>query len=187
MEIYGGEFMNNRTNLKSEIKMFLQNDKEKVMLITGTHQFEKHKEVLRTLNENVNDGAKVLFRLNSEKNIESIFEHSIKKQKLNTKIKAGNLSLYLDTINSRTWRDDKYNVSIIYPIDSLCRKNDRQRKEVMDNLLNVTVNKLFIVSWTDNYDYNWLNEFGVDRVAVFDAEEEDKAYHDRVLERINKN
>ena len=48
-----------------------------------------------------------------------------------------------------------------------------------------TVNKLFIVSWT--YDYSWLNEFGVDRIAFFDVDEEDKDYYYRVLEHIDKN
>lgn len=45
--------MNNRKNLRNEIVEFMQSDNEKIMLIIGTHQFEKHMEVLRTLNKNV--------------------------------------------------------------------------------------------------------------------------------------
>ncbi|MGF7059339.1 hypothetical protein [Brassicibacter mesophilus] len=51
----------------------------------------------------------------------------------------------------------------------------------MDDLIRNTVHKVFIVSWTDSYDYSWLDEFGMNRTVVFDAEEEDPAYHGRVL------
>lgn len=178
--------MNTRENLKSEIIAFLENDEEKIMLITGTHQFEKHMEVLRTLNKNVKDGVKVLFRLNGKDNIDSIFQHSLKSAKLNTRIKVGNLRMYIDTINKMSWRNERYNVSILYPLDSICRKKDEQRKEILDDLIRNTVNKVFIVSWTDSYDYSWLDEFGIDRKVVFDAEEEDPAYHGRVIDNINR-
>lgn len=51
----------------------------------------------------------------------------------------------------------------------------------MDDLIRNTVHKVFIVSWTDSYDYSWLDEFGINRTVVFDAEEEDLGYHGRVL------
>ncbi|AXU29690.1 TPA: hypothetical protein ACKONR_000646 [Clostridioides difficile] len=177
--------MNNRSQLQKEILKFLESEDEKIMLITGTHQYEKHMEVLRTINKNVQDGVKVLFRINGKDNIGSIFENKIKSPKLNTRIKLSKLNLYIDTINSRTWQCGKYNISIIYPIDSVCRMKEKQREEIINNLLRNTVNKLFIVSWTDNFDYSWLEEFGIDRKAVFDAEEEDSAYHNRVLDMIN--
>ena len=158
--------MNNRENLKKDIIEFIQSDDEKIMLITGTHQFEKHMEVLRTLNQNVQDG--------------------LKSAKLNTRIKVGNLRMYIDTINKKSWRNERYNVSILYPVDSICRKKDEQRKEILDDLIRNTVHKVFIVSWTDSYDYSWLDEFGIDRTVVFDAEEEDSAYHGRVIENINR-
>lgn len=176
--------MNNRSQLQKEILKFLESEDEKIMLITGTHQYEKHMEVLRTINKNVQDGVKVLFRINGKDNIGSIFENKIKSPKLNTRIKLSKLNLYIDTINSRTWQCSKYNISIIYPIDSVCRMKEKQREEIINNLLRNTVNKLFIVSWTDNFDYSWLEEFGIDRKAVFDAEEEDSAYHNRVLDMI---
>lgn len=61
-----------------------------------------------------------------------------------------------------------------------------QRKEIISNIINNTANKVFVVSWTDSYDYSWLDEFGIDRIAVFDAEEEDSAYHNRVSNHINE-
>ena len=177
--------MNTRKNLQDEILNFLQDENEKVMLITGTNQYEKHMEVLRVINKNVPDRVKVLFRANGKDNLQNIFENKIGSPKLNTLVRLGRLNLYIDTINRRTWQGGKYNFSIIYPIDSLCRMKDEQREEIMKNLLRKTVNKLFIVSWTDNFDYNWLEQFGIDRKVVFDAEEEDSAYHNRVLESIN--
>lgn len=177
--------MNTRKNLQDEILNFLQNDDEKIMLVTGTHQYEKHMEVLRTINKNVQAGVKVLFRVNGKDNIENIFENKIKSPKLNTRIKLSKLNLYIDTINSRTWQAGEYNISIIYPIDSVCRMKEKQREEIINNLLRKTVNKLFIVSWTDSFDYTWLEEFGIDRKVVFDAKEEDNAYHNRVLDILN--
>ena len=178
--------MNNREILSKEIIKFIKSDDEKIMLITGTHQYEKHMEVLRTLNQNVQAGVKVLFRINGKDNIDSIFQSSLKSAKLNTRIKVGNLRMYIDTINKKSWRNERYNVSILYPVDSICRKKDEQRKEVLNDLIRNTVNKVFIVSWTDSYDYSWLDEFGIDRTVVFDAEEEDPAYHGRVIENINR-
>ena len=70
--------------------------------------------------------------------------------------------------------------------NTICRKKDEQRKEILDDLIRNTVHKVFIVSWTDSYDYSWLDEFGIDRTVVFDAEEEDSAYHGRVIENINR-
>lgn len=179
--------MNNRKNLEKEIIEFIKNDDEKIMLITGTHQYEKHMEVLRALNsENINDGVKVLFRVNAKDNIGSIFNHKIKTKKLNERIKVGKLRLYIDTINKKSWKDEKYNVSILYPLDSVCRMKEANRKEIINNLLKNTINKVFLVSWTDHFDYSWLNEFGIDRIVVFDAEEEDKEYHEKVLNNINR-
>ena len=178
--------MNNRENLKKEIVEFIKADDEKIMLITGTHQYEKHMEVLRTLNENVKDGVKVLFRLNGKDNIDSIFKHSLKSAKLNTRIKVGNLRMYIDTMSKRSWRGEKYNVSILYPVDSICRKKDEQRKEILNDLIKNTVHKVFIVSCTDSNDYSWLDEFRIDRTVVFDAIDEDIDYHNRVIEHINE-
>lgn len=177
--------MNTRTHLQKEIKEFLQAENEKIMLITGTYQREKHWEVLKTLNNSVQDSVKVLFRINAQNNIDSIFDRKLKKPKLNTKIKLGNLRLYLDTINSRTWKYEDYNVSVLYPVDSVCRMKDEQRKKVISDLIRHTVNKVFIVSWTDNIDFSWLDEFGIDRKAIFDAEEEHPEWHNNVLDLIN--
>ena len=63
---------------------------------------------------------------------------------------------------------------------------DEQRKEILNDLIKNTVHKVFIVSWTDSYDYSWLDEFRIDRTVVFDAMEEDIDYHNRVIQHINE-
>ncbi|WP_142414996.1 hypothetical protein [Hathewaya massiliensis] len=78
---------------------------------------------------------------------------------MNTRIKVENLRMYIDTINKKSWRNERYNVSIMYPVDSICRNKDEQRKEILDDLIINTVHKVFIVSLTDSYDYSWLDEF----------------------------
>jgi hypothetical protein len=67
-------------------------------------------------------------------------------------------------------------------MDSFCESKQDVKDELMDNLLKwKDIKKIFIVTWTDiRHDYSWLNDY-VDRTIVFDAEEENLAYHQRVL------
>lgn len=174
--------MNNRENLKMQIKDFIKNDNEKIILISGTYQNEKHREVLRTVNSIVPKGAKVLFRANSMDNIGGFINNptiNIKTKKL---YRSGNLNMYFDSINRSSWDvGARYNISILYPLDSVCRMKENRKKEIINDLLRKTVHKVFLVTWTDDFDYNGLDEFNIDRKVVFDAEEEDLAYHKRVL------
>lgn len=181
--------MNNRTNLRQEIEEFINNDNEKIMLIYGTHQYEKHKEVLRSINNLCKKGVKVLFRGNSMGNFSSIFENHDFRPKTGTKYNFGNMDLYLDSINKTSWRNDrKYNISILYPLDSICSKSKMIRDEIINDLLHKTVHKIFLVTWTDNVCYDWLEEdgFNIDRTVVFDVEEENPEYHKRMLDCISK-
>nr|WP_172692232.1 hypothetical protein [Paeniclostridium sordellii]AUO31855.1 hypothetical protein [Paeniclostridium sordellii] len=178
--------MNNRENLRSEILSFLKDKEEKVMFIKGTYQHEKHRELLRVLMKSSDPGTNVLLRLNGKENIKSMLTEGIAKKGLNTRIKLKNINLYIDTLNCRTWKGGNYNIVIIYPIDPLCRDKEKTRKEVMENLSKKVIDKLFIVSWTDHYDYSWLEKYNIDRTVTFDAEEEDKAYHGRVLDLLRK-
>ncbi|MBK1809153.1 hypothetical protein JHL18_00630 [Clostridium sp. YIM B02505] len=179
--------MNNRENLRQQIELFLRNENEKIMFISGTHQNEKHREVLRVINSFLDKGVKVLFRANAIDNINEFIDNNdvdIKTKKL---YKSGNLNMYFDSINKASWETGaRYNISILYPVDSICRKNDNTRREIINDLIRKTVHKIFLVTWTDNVDYTWLNEFTIDRKVVFDAEEEDMAYHNRVINIINK-
>lgn len=178
--------MNNRENLRQEIKAFIENEEEKIMLITGTYQNEKHKEVLRVINSNVDDGVKVLFRANAMENISSFLENHQVNFKTKKMYKSGNLKIYFDSINKSSWDiGAKYNISILYPVDSVCNVKEEKRNEIINDLIRRTVHKIFLISWTDNNDYSWLDMFEIDRKVIFDAEEEDSAYHQRVIDAIN--
>jgi len=73
---------------------------------------------------------------------------------------------------------------IILAVNGQMMKSE-QRKEIISKIIKNTVNKVFVVSWTDSYDYSWLDEFGIDRIAVFNAEEE-PIYHGRLIDNINR-
>ncbi|HWQ71444.1 MAG TPA: hypothetical protein VN370_03900, partial [Desulfitobacteriaceae bacterium] len=88
---------------------------------------------------------------------------------------------------SSTWRrtSNKFDFAILYPIDALCRN---MKKEAIINLFeHKSIPKIFLCSWTDNlgYDYSKFSEF-FSRQVIYDAEEEDLAYHQRVLESIHR-
>lgn len=166
---------------------FLKSD-EKCILITGTHQYEKHKLVMKILNKYYKN-ARILFRINSMQNItDDAFIGLSKKPIAGTKQKLGNNYYEFDSFNtSSTWSktNNQFDFAILYPIDALCRS---QNKEPISNLFrNKDINKIFLCSWTDNleYDYSRFSDFYSQHI-VYDAEEENLAYHQRVLENINK-
>ncbi|NLK96556.1 MAG: hypothetical protein GX272_00535 [Epulopiscium sp.] len=178
--------MNGRQKAIEQIVDFLKSD-EKCMLITGTHQYEKHKLVMKILNKYYKNAC-VLFRINSMDNItDNAFIGLSRKPTAGTKIKIGNNSYEFDSFNtSSTWSrtSSKFDFAILYPIDALCRN---MKKEAISNLFEYkNVGKIFLCSWTDNldYDYSKLSEF-FSRQVIYDAEEENPAYHQRVLDSIN--
>lgn len=70
---------------------------------------------------------------------------------------------------------------MLYPLDSVCKAKNKE--EILLDLINRTKKKVFLASWTDSYDYSWLHGH-IDRHIVYDAEEEDTEYHERVLNII---
>jgi len=90
--------------------------------------------------------------------------------------------LFVDTINPASWNSTplKIDVAIVYPLDSL---NMDEGDDCVQDLLRRSAKKVFLVSWTDNVDFSWTDQFNPVRV-VYDAEEEDPEYHRRVLELL---
>ncbi|EGO63465.1 hypothetical protein [Acetonema longum] len=177
--------MNRKQQAIKDIENFLESD-EKCVLITGTHQYEKHKLVMKILNTHYKN-AHILFRINSMDNItDDIFIGLSKKPSAGAQIKLSNNYYEFDSFNtSSTWRktSNRFDFAIFYPIDALCRS---LKKEAISNLFEYkSIPKIFLCSWTDNsyYDYSKLSEF-FSRQVIYDAEEEDLAYHQRVLESI---
>lgn len=177
--------MNTKENAIKSIFDFLQSE-EKSMLLTGTHQFIKHELVLETIINHVAAKSDILFRVNSMKHLGSILEDFNSNYQTGVAYIAGKHHIYFDSFNKTSWKNTsyEYDLAIVYPIDSILRNNNK--KEVLQDLFDVRdINKIFLISWTDNpaYDFRTLSDY-YDRHAVYDAEEEDPDYHKRVLNRF---
>ncbi|PGZ95781.1 hypothetical protein [Bacillus wiedmannii] len=186
--------MNNRENAIKEINDFINSDSERVMLIKGTHQYEKHSLVLEMLNQNESLTSGV-FRTNSMQNVTTFLEHAGYDVPINKKISSGQAYkskgkiLYFDSLFTRsTWARTPFELdfAIVYPMDSFCEKNSKVKDEFLNDILERRkIQKIFIVTWTDHrYDYDWLSSY-VDRSITFDAKEEDPEYHQRMLDLAN--
>lgn len=184
---------NNSENAVKHLMEFIRSD-EKVVLIKGTHQYEKHSLVLKLINQcDLNVGV---FRSNSLQNIATFLDHAGYKIPLNKRFssgkgyRSGNTTLYFDSLFTRsTWDKSppQLDFAVVYPMDSFCEKNQKTKVELLDDILNRKhIKKIFIVTWTDiRHDYDWLVEH-VDRTIIYDAEEENPAYHQRVLENARR-
>jgi hypothetical protein len=184
---------NNRENAVKNLLEFIHSD-EKVVLIKGTHQYEKHSLVLKLIHET--DLKVGVFRSNSLQNIATFLDHAGYKVPLNKKFSSGNAygtgktTLYFDSLFTRsTWSKspNQLDFAVVYPMDSFCEKSQKAKGELLEDLLTRKhIEKIFIVTWTDiRHDYDWLAEY-VDRTVIYDAEEEDAAYHQRVIENATR-
>lgn len=179
--------MNTRKDATEKIKKFLSSDCN-VLLLTGTFQHEKHPLVFKTLFENISKPCKILFRGNHASNLK-VFLSPIFK--LNTEPKTGTPinvlgghKLWVDTINPKSWdaTPTELDVVIVYPVDSL---NEKNGPGCVQDLINRNSKKIILVSWTDNKDFNWIDQFSPVK-AIFDAEEERPEYHQDMIKVINR-
>ncbi|WP_010500116.1 hypothetical protein [Paenibacillus elgii] len=175
--------MNTRNDAIEGIINFLKSDK-KSLLLTGTHQYEKHKIVLQTISRNIESSSTILFRGNSVQNFGTFFENHTADFKTGNGYKLGKHVMYLDTMNRTSWKKSKsnYDFGVIYPLDSVYKNS--KRAEILDDMFD-RCNKVFLVSWTDNlsYDYTKISNYYDDHI-VFDALEERPDYHKRMLDSI---
>lgn len=181
---------NGKKQLMLKIEDFINSDK-KCMFITGTHQFHKHLLTIAML-EHLSPGSHILFRSGGMQNLTD--EYSLgkfidKQPRIGEKYRIGSSIYESDTIyNSGSWHKTSLNFdyAIVYPIDSIAREGKKYLK-CIDNLFEFKqVEKIFLISWIDSkYDYSIFDKY-VDVSGVYDAEEEDLAYHKRVLERIEE-
>jgi len=182
--------MGNREQAAEQIKEFLQSN-EKCLLLTGTHQYEKHKLVIRILNKSL-ERHLILFRTNSMQNIkneEFLGWVNIKRNlKAGERVRIGRNFYECDSLNTAsTWykTNHKFSCAILYPLDPLCRGG---KLDAIDDLFqNKDISKIFLVSWTDQKDYDYsIYKRYISRHVVYDAEEEDPAYHKRVLDIVKQ-
>lgn len=183
--------MNNKDSLIKNVLDFLENN-EKVVLITGTNQYEKHKTVIAILNK-YRPKSKILFRTNSMANIYDEpflgWTGCLKKIiKSGETFKISKNYYQVDSFNTeRTWyqTDINFDYAILYPIDACLRNNSLDK--VLNNLINEkNIKKIFLISWTDSkhYDYEKISKYYSQRF-IYDALEENPEYHKRVLDIIN--
>lgn len=178
--------MNGKDQAMQRITQFLQSD-EKGILITGTHQYKKHILAMAMIDKYYTN-AHILFRING---LQKITDNSFlgcvgveKRPKTGEEIRIGNNYYEFDSfLNRGTWSktSNQFDFAICYPIDALSRKKDI---EPIENLCRrKEIGKVFLCSWTDGneYSYPFLSEY-YDRHVIYDAEEEDPAYHKRVLD-----
>lgn len=139
---------NNKEQLIKSIEEFLASD-EKCMLITGTHQYEKHIAAMAMLNQCM-PNSKILFRINTMQNItgDSFWgKYVSKKPKAGEKFKIGKNIYEADTFNTKnSWSktSSHFDAAILYPIDAIARKV--VKIDCIENLfLHKHISKIFLV------------------------------------------
>ncbi|MDP2896658.1 MAG: hypothetical protein Q8Q12_08875 [bacterium] len=179
--------MNTREEASKAISSFLDSD-ERVMLLTGTHQHEKHVLALTVVLTEFTAPATVLFRANSVPNAEQFLSRVVDlKSPPKTGIPlgiAGGYKLFVDSIRPTSWKasPSRVDVGVTYPIESL---NADEGDECYHDLVSRKCKKIILVSCTDSRDFFWTEHLEPKRV-VFDAEEENPEQHKGVLQSIEK-
>ncbi|MEA5082016.1 hypothetical protein SDC9_59481 [bioreactor metagenome] len=176
--------MNTRQNAINKIEEFLVSEK-KIALVTGTHQYNKHKLVMAILDNRYKDKV-ILFRTSSLDNLTNNdflgFADVKTKPKAGAQIKIHNNYYQIDNFNRKdTWSKTsaKADFAIVYPIDALIRNNNF---DSIENLIkNKNIGKIFLVSWMDNDIASEELRKLYSNHVIYDAEEEDPSYHSRVL------
>jgi len=175
--------MSNRQQAIEKIADFIKSDR-KILLLTGTHQHEKHKIVLQVISRTVSSPSSILFRVNSMDNVGSFLKTPGTRYQTGTPYNLARHKLFIDSINSSSWKKTKteYDFAVLYPVDSVLKVKNKQ--DILEDLcIDRRIGKIFIVSWTDHDcdDYSCFSKYIIDEHVVFDAEEENPAYHARVL------
>lgn len=182
--------MNDKQSAIQQLQEFLESD-DKMLLLTGTHQYEKHRLVLSTLNR-LYKNAKILYRINGMQNINDYKFTPLKRiPRSGEFVKAGNNFYCFDSLlATQTWSNTKgcFDFALIYPVDSIFKEG---KVDAIDELyIGRKIGKIFLCTWLDlpTYDYGLLDKYHMKHV-IYDAESEDPEYHNRVLEiqRRNRN
>ncbi|WP_144626250.1 MULTISPECIES: hypothetical protein [Bacillus] len=171
--------MNGREQAEEKIIDFLKSD-ERVAIVTGTHMFEKHKLVVRVLDENLQN-AKILFRT-SNMRMAAHFLNNDNPMKTGRPYNGENCTFFVDTVNKKTWdKHGNINIAIIYPLKPV--SDNKIRKEIIENLFDFHgIQKLFFVSSQDTLDLTWAAS--INTKIVYDSLEDDPEYHQRVIDDI---
>ena len=179
--------MNGRQHAEQQIRDFIESD-EQGMLLTGTHQFEKHKLIMAIIGTDY-PNASVLFRIDGMGNTTNPSLVGLSRQP-----KAGEVVRYLRcrysfdaTTRPSTWDQTvrPFSAAIVYPLDWMMK--ERKLEPLKELTRCRKISKVFYCSCKDfpEYDYSLLEGL-YQRHVVFDSEEENPEYHQRVLDSQKK-
>lgn len=180
---YKGVKVNSENILWNAIEEFVESS-DNAMLVKGTHMHEKHKSIIRWLNENTSN-SKILFVINAMQNItRSEFIGLRKQPKIEEAFRIRNNNYVFTTFNRVADEFGYYDFVIVYPIDRFVRERQTQ---VMNEINHKNYNKIFYVSCVDSikYDFKVLDPY-IQRTAYYDIEEDDPMTHKRIKENWNK-
>ncbi|WP_050614879.1 hypothetical protein [Bacillus testis] len=159
--------MNLLESAKAGIIEFLENDRQKVLLLNGTEQFKKHLLALYMIGIFEKRGT-LLFRTNTLRNAEDFLQMKSRAESGHAYTYNKSLSVYIDTNSSFLWKETPSSVDycILYPLESI--EKEEAKKTIVSDAICRTAKKVFIVSSKPQAIEDWLTEF-VDAVVHFDA------------------
>lgn len=178
--------MNTKEKAIQEISGFLRSDNQ-VLLLTGTHQNEKHSLALSVVLAEYPAPAAILFRANHLRDIRNILKPVValrKDSKTGTKMNVnGDYKLYVDTINPMSWKSSPsvIDIAVIYPVGSL---KGSKGDDCIQDLIRRNAKKIILVSWTDNTDIGWVEQFNPKKV-IYDSEENAPEHHAEIEEIVS--
>jgi len=173
--------MHDREQAEQRISDFLRSQ-DQVLLLTGTHQQEKHPLALRAVLREYPAPAIILFRTNHSGHYRDFLRAVLslqKKPKPGVPIPVqGGYDLFVDTMNRSSWGSTPraIDVAVLYPVDSYTA--DTGTQSVQDVQFR-GAKKTFLITWTDNRDIAWTKNYAPVHV-IYDAEAEHPDYHERV-------
>jgi len=176
--------MNTRDQAINGIVVEFLDSNKKFLFVNGTHEDEKHNLVMNVVLEKYSS-INILFRANAKNNAIlylTSFNVNIPSPGKYTSINGN--KLYVDSINSTSWNSTPSNmdVAILYPAESLDLNTENS---CIKNLVNKNPQKIILITWSDNKDIRWVDQYSPERVT-YDAEEENPEYHDRVKKLISE-
>ncbi len=185
-QLHQGVFMNTKQQAAQAIVNFLASN-DRVLFLNGTNQHQKHALALQAAITRYPAPATLLFRANSIEMADTFLRAVLtaKKPKPGEVMSIGGQSLYVDTINEKTWIKSPraVDVAIVYPLESL--QTDAGVACVHD-FLQRGAKKIILVTCTNVKDFAWIEQFDPKRIT-YDAEAENPAAHTamKAVEREN--
>jgi hypothetical protein len=173
--------VNTRKEAEAALSEFMDSD-EKVVLLTGTNEYQKRVLALQTL-VNQEEESTILFRSNYTENLKVYYGAFDTTFRTGRPYRVENHTLYIDTMKETSWEKSplEVNHAILYPLDHFLTLKERQRLKVIDDLMRRVSGKILLVNFADDADYAWFSDIG-ERHVVYDVEEGDPPFDQKKKE-----